>query len=83
MISAMKHLLLPLLALAAASALAARPVARWDVVPDQRVSGTFLAGVCAFHENGVRVRILIAHGVGRLLRQSRRRKQQYRREKQS
>ena len=39
----------------AAPAFAARPVARWDVVPDQRVSGTFLAGVCAFHEDGVRV----------------------------
>ena len=50
-----RTLLLPLLALAAAPALAARPVARWDVVPDQRVSGTFLAGVCAFHEDGVRV----------------------------
>jgi hypothetical protein len=34
---------------------AARPVARWDVVPDQRVSGVFRAGVCAFHEDGVRV----------------------------
>ena len=41
--------------LLAAPAFAARPVARWDVVPDQRVSGTFLAGVCAFHEDGVRV----------------------------
>lgn len=48
-------LLAAALALAAAPALAARPVARWDVVPDQRVSGTFLAGVCAFHEDGVRV----------------------------
>lgn len=37
------------------SAQAARPVARWDVVPDQRFSGTFEAGVCAFHIAGVRV----------------------------
>ncbi len=44
------------LAFAALSAAhAARPVARWDVVPDQRVSGVFRAGVCAFHEDGVRV----------------------------
>ena len=50
-----RTLLLPLLALAAAPALAARPVARWDVVPDQRVSGVFRAGVCAFHEDGVSV----------------------------
>ena len=34
---------------------AARPVARWDIVPDQRVSGVFRAGVCAFHEDGVRI----------------------------
>ena len=51
----MDFALLSVLILAAAPAFAARPVARWDVVPDQRVSGTFLAGVCAFHEDGVRV----------------------------
>jgi len=34
---------------------AARPVARWDVVPDQRFSETFEAGVCAFHLDGVKV----------------------------
>ena len=39
----------------AAPAFAARPVARWDVIPDQRVSGIFRAGVCAFHEDGVSV----------------------------
>ena len=50
-----QNLLLLALLAAAAPAFAARPVARWDVVPDQRVSGTFLAGVCAFHEDGVRV----------------------------
>ena len=33
----------------------ARPVARWDVVPYQRVAGTFEAGVVAFHEKGVTV----------------------------
>ncbi len=42
-------------ALAASAASAARPVARWDVIPDQRVSGIFRAGVCAFHEDGVSV----------------------------
>ena len=34
---------------------AARPVARWDVIPHQRVKGVFKAGVCAFHEAGVKV----------------------------
>ncbi len=34
---------------------AARPVARWDIVPDQRFAGTFEAGVCAFHLDGVKV----------------------------
>lgn len=38
---------------------AARPVARWDVVPDQRVSGVFHAGVCAFHDDGVAVEFLL------------------------
>ena len=36
-------------------AFGARPVARWDVVPWQRVSGVFNAGVVAFHESGVKV----------------------------
>ena len=36
-------------ALAAGQAYAARPVARWDVVPHQRISGVFNAGVVAFH----------------------------------
>ena len=45
-----------LAALLAGNALyAARPVARWDVVPWQRVSGEFKAGVVAFHEKGVKV----------------------------
>ena len=51
----MKRISVLLVLVLAAPAFAARPVARWDVVPDQRVSGTFLAGVCAFHEDGVRV----------------------------
>ena len=41
------------------SAFAARPVARWDVVPFQRVSGVFKAGVVAFHEKGVSVRFIV------------------------
>ena len=41
--------------LAAGQAFAARPVARWDVVPHQRISGVFNAGVVAFHEDGVKV----------------------------
>lgn len=41
--------------LPSATLFAARPVARWDVIPDQRISGTFNAGVCAFHEDGVNV----------------------------
>ena len=31
------------------------PVARWDVVPYQRVEGRFKVGVVAFHEDGVKV----------------------------
>ena len=34
---------------------AARPVARWDVVPYQRIDGVFKAGVVAFHDEGVKV----------------------------
>jgi hypothetical protein len=34
---------------------AARPVARWDIIPDQRFAGVFEAGVCAFHVDGVKV----------------------------
>lgn len=48
-----------LLLFAALPALAARPVARWDVVPYQRVSGTFNAGVCAFHIDGVKVEFFV------------------------
>jgi len=42
-------------AIAAGGVQAARPVARWDVVPDQRLSETFNVGVCAFHVEGVKV----------------------------
>ena len=37
------------------SAEGARPVARWDVIPHQRIEGVFKAGVVAFHEDGVKV----------------------------
>lgn len=52
----------------AGAALAARPVARWDVVPDQVFDGTFQAGVCAFHIDGVMVEFRIA---GRLVHTAR------------
>ena len=63
MITQSRFLRLPLIfkvvvfvtAFAATAAFAARPIARWDVIPDQRVSGIFRAGVCAFHEDGVSV----------------------------
>ena len=43
------------MAIAAAGAQAARPVARWDVVPGQHLGETFNVGVCAFHVEGVKV----------------------------
>lgn len=42
-------------ALVAGPLFAARPVARWDVVPYQRVTDVFKVGVVAFHESGVKV----------------------------
>ena len=39
----------------ALAAEAARPLARWDVVPYQFATGVFNAGVVAFHEKGVKV----------------------------
>ena len=45
---------------AVGSLFAARPVARWDVVPHQRVTGIFKAGVVAFHEKGVKVEFEVA-----------------------
>ena len=50
-----KTLVAAVAAMAAGQAFAARPVARWDVVPHQRISGVFNAGVVAFHEDGVKV----------------------------
>lgn len=55
----MKNLAFGVLLLFAASAFAARPIARWDVIPYQRVSGTFKAGVVAFHEKGVKVQFSV------------------------
>jgi hypothetical protein len=51
----MKSILLLALGVLSSTAMAARPVARWDVVPHQRVDGVFTAGVVAFHEDGVKV----------------------------
>lgn len=51
----MKHSLFLLSAFVAGSLFAGRPVARWDVIPYQRVSSVFKAGVVAFHEKDVRV----------------------------
>ena len=38
-----------------ASLFAAKPVAKWDVVPNQRFTGVFNAGVVAFHESSLEV----------------------------
>ncbi len=43
----------------AGSAFAARPIARWDVVPGQRVSDLFNVGVVAFHEKGAKVEFTV------------------------
>lgn len=43
------------LALACAPVFAGRPVAKWDVVPYQRVEGVFKAGVVAFHTKPLKV----------------------------
>ena len=50
-----KTLVAAVAAMAAGQAFAAIPVARWDIVPHQRISGVFNAGVVAFHEDGVKV----------------------------
>ena len=39
----------------AAGLFAASPVAKWDVVPNQRFTGVFNAGVVAFHESALEV----------------------------
>lgn len=54
-----KILLVGVLSLAVSPLLAARPVAAWDVVPFQRVEGTFAAGVVAFHDKAVKVQFSI------------------------
>jgi len=41
--------------LASGVAHAGRPIARWDVIPYQKVSGVFKVGVVAFHEKDVKV----------------------------
>lgn len=54
-----KTLLVGVLSLTVSPLLAARPVAAWDVVPHQRVDGTFTAGVVAFHDRAVKVEFTI------------------------
>jgi len=51
----MKKLVLVAAFAASGVLFAGRPVAHWDVIPYQRVSKTFKAGVVAFHEKGVTV----------------------------
>lgn len=53
--STMKKLILAAALAASGTVFAGRPVAHWDVIPYQRVSKTFKAGVVAFHEKGVTV----------------------------
>ena len=52
--------ILAVVAAATVVANAARPVARWDVIPHQRFAGVFKAGVVAFHEDGVKVTFTVA-----------------------
>jgi len=53
--NSMKKLVLAAALAASGSLFAGRPAAHWDVIPYQRVSKTFRAGVVAFHEKGVTV----------------------------
>lgn len=55
----MKHSLFLLSILSAGFLFAGRPIARWDVIPYQRVSSVFKAGVVAFHEKDVRVEFFV------------------------
>lgn len=56
----MKRLTIAAAAVGTALALqAGRPVAKWDVIPYQRVNGVFNAGVVAFHEKGVSVEFTV------------------------
>ncbi len=54
-----KILLAGVLSLTVSPLFAARPLAAWDVVPYQRVDGTFAAGVVAFHDKAVKVEFTI------------------------
>lgn len=59
----MKKITVAVLAgLLAAPLFAGRPVAAWDVVPHQRVTGVFKAGVVAFHDKKVSVEFTINGG---------------------
>jgi hypothetical protein len=44
-----------LIVIASTTLAGVRPVARWDVVPDQLIDAPFKAGVVAFHREGVKV----------------------------
>lgn len=54
-----KSALILLSAAISAAAYAGRPVAKWDVVPYQRVAGVFKAGVVAFHEKSLKVEFTV------------------------
>lgn len=54
-----KILLIGLFSLLVSPSFAARPIAAWDVVPYQRVNGTFKVGVVAFHDKAVKVEFSI------------------------
>ena len=51
--------LIPALLTAFSASAAMRPVAHWDVVPYQRLSGTFAAGVVAFYDSEFKVELFI------------------------
>ena len=50
-----RAILLAFLLFTSGTLLAARPVARWDVIPHQLAEGVFKVGVVTFHETGVDV----------------------------
>lgn len=52
-------ILIPALLAAFSASAAMRPVAHWDVVPYQRLSGTFAAGVVAFYDSEFKVEFFI------------------------
>lgn len=51
----MRGRLFALAVLASAPLWAAKPIAKWDVVPYQRIKNTFNAGVVAFHSSALKV----------------------------